>query len=1538
VTPSWLRVLFPPARLFATDDNAVIRGELFSIDRLEEHAEALATGHKSATGGAAGRNLSRRLRDSGRILLETYRGVEQEVREDRAITPADEWLLDNFYVAQEQIRQIRADLPRRFYRGLPTLNSGLLTGLPRVFGVAWDLVAHTDSRFDRATVIRFLHAYQRVQPLTIGELWAVSITLRIVLVENLRRSAEQIAQARAARLAADVLADRLLGVGGRTPEIPAEALRLFGSAPLSAAFGERLVQRLRDQDPRVTPALTWLGDRLARDGTTVEELVRREHQRQGGTSVTVRNIITSMRLISSLDWAAIFESVSLVDAAMRVTRCYATMDFPTRDRYRHAIEELARGSHRSELDITHAAIAAAADGGGAHNSPASDRRREPGYYLIANGRRAFEKRIGFRSPVSQSASRSIIRAGIGGYVAAVALLTMCLLATPLLALAAIGVGGWTLVWLGVFGLAPASDLAVALANRAFTHDLSPQTLPALDLVDGVPADLRTLVVVPTLLTTRESIDEDIEHLEIHYLSSEDGDLRFALLSDWTDSRTQNSPGDDELLAAASAGIARLNRQYRGAADGPRFLLLHRRRLWNEGQGRWIGWERKRGKLHELNRWLRGATDTTFVATEGLQVTPPAGVRYVITLDADTRLPRGAAKRLVGKMAHPLNLPRIDPVHGRVVEGYGVLQPRVTPLMPAHQAGSWFQRIFTSPSGLDPYAFAVSDVYQDLFGEGSYVGKGIYDVDAFEAALHDRIPESTLLSHDLLEGIFARAGLATDIEVIEEFPARYDVSAARQHRWARGDWQLLPWIFGWTRSVGGARFPSGISAIGRWKMLDNLRRTVTGPGLFLALVAGWLLPRAAAILWSVCVVTAVALPSFVPVLLGVFPRRLSLSWRRHWHAVGTDLALALGQVGLVMTLVAHQAWLMTDAIGRTLSRMLVAHCRLLEWTTAAQSRDRTRLDVRQTYIWMAGGVALGVCAAAVVGLGQPSSWPVAAPFLVLWVLSPTVALWSSLPSDGSAGFPPSAADGRVLRLTARRAWRYFATFVTEGEHALPPDNFQEDPAPVIAHRTSPTNIGLYLLSVVAARDFGWLGTYDAVARLESTVATLSDLERYRGHFYNWYDTRSVRPLEPKFISSVDSGNLAGHLVVLESACRQMRRSPRIPADVALNGIRDGLDMTRESLLVLSDADAGASSTRLRLEQGLEAVSAALALASTGGIERAWLQSLVIPSQRLVESARAMGAERSSRELDVLACAEAVEASVRSHLRDEEAWSVVAHPAVVGVAAVHTPEATVATHDAVPGRDGDALRPSDATSANALTLGGRLDAVGDRARELFDAMDFALLFDADRQLLSIGFQVGDGTLDPSCYDLLASEARLASFLAIAKGDVPTRHWFHLGRTLTAIGSGAALVSWSGSMFEYLMPTLVMRAPPGSLLDETNQVVVRCQVQYGADRHRPWGISESAYNARDLERTYQYSSFGIPDLGLKRGLGDEAVVAPYATALATMVSPHAAVLTSPGWRPPAHAGNTGGMRRSTTRRRVYRKASPSWSSAPSWLTTKA
>ena len=1430
-------------------DGAPIREELFSAERLEEHARSLAIAQTEAPKGARGRPLAGRLANNGTALLAAYRSIVKTIGEGGSITPAAEWLVDNYHLVERQIRALRRDLPAGYYRQLPKLASGPLAGYPRVFGIAWAFVAHTDSRFDVEMLVRFVDAYQEAQPLTIGELWAVSITLRIVLIENLRRLAGQITKNRASRQAADRVADRLLGSGERNAEPAPAVLAIYERAPIAEAFAVQLLHRLRDQDPRIAPALAWLDERLALQGTTADAVVRDVHRNMGAGNVTVRNIITGIRMIADVDWAKAFERLSHVDAAFAAAGPFKANDLATRTLYRSAVEELSRGSLKSELEIARSAIAHAERAAAAAAPGERERLGDPGHALIGGGRREFEAAMAYRPAPRDWARRANAAVGVGGYLAMIAVAGVASLSYPIVFMGLAGYGAAGLCVLGLLGAIPAIDAAVALVNRAVSASFAATLLPALGLRDGVPSGLRTLVAVPTLLTTQEAVEAQVEQLEIHHLASPEGDLHFALLSDWADAEGEHAEGDAALVAAAERGVARLNERYGPAPGGARFLLLHRRRVWSESEGAWIGWERKRGKLHELNRLLRGATDTTFVA--GGAQSAPSDVHYVVTLDADTRLPRDTVRRLIGKMAHPLNKPRFDEGQGRVVEGYAILQPRVTPSLPVGREGSTFQRMFSSLSGIDPYASAASDVYQDLFGEGSYAGKGIYDIDAFERALRGRAPDATLLSHDLFEGIFARAGLASDVEVVEEFPSRYDVGALRHHRWARGDWQLLPWIFGRGPNGGGeAAAHRSVPAVGRWKMLDNLRRTLSAPAAILALFAGWTLPFSAALLWTLFVVVTIALPTLIPVIDAIPPRRPGVTISSHLWALAGDMRFAATLSLLIFAFEAHQAWLMGDAIARTLWRLAVSRRHLLEWTPAAQSvvgPPTLRGFARQ----MAGAPVIGALALGAAAIAGHGTWILAAPFALLWLASPAIAFSVSLSPSAAQQRLASDLEIRDLRRTARRTWRYFEAFVTSAEHHLPPDNFQEDPFAVVARRTSPTNIGLYLLSAACARDFGWIGLGEAIKLLEATLGTLKVMERVRGHFYNWYDTSDLRPLDPKYVSSVDSGNLAGHLIALANACREWR-GPALADAARVAGIVDVVAIAREEFARLGDGRRARTGALAPIDVALAILEGAAGEAAPTEADQAErLERMSAAAAVLVDAVEALALERGGAE-----CAN------------------MRHWAKASLGAIEAQRA-------------DARRSHGEVAADEA----RLKALEDGFRTLAMAMEFGFLLDQDRQLLSIGYLPNDDALDSNCYDLLASEARLASFFAIAKGDLPARHWFRLGRSAIPVAHGAALISWSGSMFEYLMPSLVMRAPAGSLLEQTSRLIVRRQIDYATKRGLPWGISESAYNARDLELTYQYSNFGVPGLGLKRGLAENLVVAPYATALAAMVDPSAA-----------------------------------------------
>jgi cyclic beta-1,2-glucan synthetase len=1404
---------------------APVRAEVFGLERLEQHARSLAAAQPVTASRARDGRLAARLADNAAFLLQANRSLAKSVGDGHHATPAAEWLADNYHLVDMQIREIGVDLPSGFYAQLPKLAEGPFTGLPRVFGAAWSLVAHTDSHFDLEALRRFLVAYQSVEPLTIGELWAMPIILRIVLIENLRHIAELVVDDATARKAADDLSDQMQDTSGsaakQSIDLPDDAA---GPTTVTHAFAVQLAHRLRGLDPRTHPTLAWLDRNLAAQGTTVETVVRAEMQNQSMTNATVRNVITSLRTIGGMDWTELFEQVCLVDAVLEGVAPFGSMDFVTRNLYRSAIEALSRGSGRSELDIARSAAAAAAEYPG-------ERQGDPGYYLLGGGRLGFEAAMGYRPTPQLRLERACRKLDIWGYGGAVVALALAFVALPLRLAAEAGATGLWLVVLAAAGFVLASDAAVACINRLAMWTFGATALPGFALEGGIPTPLRTLVVVPVLLTTETAIADQVARLELHHLVSRDGEVHFALLSDWTDSVTEHAHTDARLLATVQAGIARLNHEYGTAPGGDRFLLLHRRRVWNAGEAAWIGWERKRGKLYELNRLLRGAGDTTFLDPPAV----PAGVRYVVTLDADTRLPHDAVRRMVGKMAHPLNTPLLDPTHRRVTDGHAVLQPRVTPSLPTGPGSTLFQRIFSSMDGIDPYAGAVSDVYQDVFGEGSYAGKGIYDVDAFDAALKGRVADSTMLSHDLFEGVFARAGLASDIEVVEEFPSGYAVAALRQHRWARGDWQLLPRIM---RHAGGSA-RDRIPAMGRWKMMDNLRRTLSAPAGAIALLVGWTLPFSAALSWTACVLLAIGLPAMLPVFGDIAPGSRWVTFRSYGAVLARGVRHAAALAGLILVLMAHQAVLMGDAIARTILRVFWTRRHLLQWVTAAQAADGPALSLLGYYRRMAGAPVLGVFALFVAVWSGTGTWILASPFVAAWIASPAVAYWASRMRANSF---PLLLDGnrRALRMTARRTWRFFETFVTPADNMLPPDNFQEDPVPELARRTSPTNIGLYLLSTAAAHDFGWAGLLDTVERLEATLATMARLQRFRGHFLNWYGTADLEPLEPRYVSTVDSGNLAGHLIALANACEGWTKNDAGAAPRCA-GLADVVAIAAEAAARLHQTSAP--------PPGLQQVSAALAALGVRVAEAPRDEAFA----SLASDARAAAALAAALPNDKGATADlvfwtaALHRTVESHLRDQG--------------------------------DPGALTP-------------RLVAIAQASRTLALAMEFGFLRNDERKLLSIGFLANEGTLDPNCYDLLASEARLACYLAIAKDDVPAREWFRLGRAVTPTAGGAMLVSWSGSMFEYLMPSLVMRAPEGSLLGDTTRLVVRRQIVFGNEHDIPWGISESAYNVRDVEFTYQYSNFGIPDLGLKRGLDADLVVAPYATALAAMIDPTAAV----------------------------------------------
>jgi cyclic beta-1,2-glucan synthetase len=1442
-----------------------VRAELYSLEHLENHARHVAEA-AVVRPAVSGRPLLWRFLQNRRALVEAHRLITQAVQNGERFGSDAEWLLDNFHIIGDALDEIHTDLPSGYYKLLPKLATGPLSGFPRVYTLSLELIAHSDSSLDETNVLRFVQAYQTVTPLTIGELWAVPIMLRLVLVENLRRLADQILQTRADRNDAKSLAAQFLSLQQNS----GMSVLDWGTAILrrhhkwSDHFIIRLLELVCDQGSDHASSIECLEGFLRGRGLNAADILRREQQRQAANQVSIGNCVTSLRLLSALDWTEFFERTSLVEAFLREDPpgVYARQDVRTRDRYRQAIERLARGSGLNELEIVRQVLALArrqraeaARNGESGSTPPSDSasvgapQNHVGYYLLDHGRAELEAIVGYRPTFGDRFLKFLLTHPAALYFGSIAILMIVLL----FGLCAPIIRYWggsaepVLFALAVLILLlPASEVVIGLLNQLVAWLVPPRILPKLHFQESVPPDCATFVVVPSMLFGPHSAALLLERLEIHYLANPDPHFWFALLTDFADAQNEQMPGDDANVRAAADGIKALNERYsHGQPD--RFFLCHRRRLWNPVQNCWMGWERKRGKLLEFVRLLRGSTDTSFATMTGNLGQLPR-IRFIITLDADTQLPRETARRLIAALAHPLNRPRLDDKKNRVVAGYGILQPRVS-LSLTGARRSLFTRIFAASAGLDLYTTAVSDIYQDLFGVGSFTGKGIFEIDAFAASVGHTFPENRILSHDLIEGNYARCGLVTDIELIDEFPARYSAYAQREHRWVRGDWQILDWLYPTVPGPENRRVRNPLPAVERWKIFDNLRRSLLPPCLIILLVLGWTVLPGPSWFWTVLTLSVLAWPLLLQSLGNV---ARSLRDRLRWSALSADLGPTAAQVLLGIVFLAHQARMMADAVMRTLGRLYLTRRHLLEWETAASAEHRLGTSIWDLYRGMWTAPVLALALALVIWLVRPVALVTALPLLACWLVSPLVAFWVSRPCRAPDTTLP-LNDMRRLHRLARKTWSFFEEFVSPDDHWLPPDNYQEVRKEPVAHRTSPTNVGLYLLSTLAAHDFGYVTLAALIEKLHKTFATLATLERWHGHFYNWYDTRTLKSLQPGYVSTVDSGNLLACLLALKHGLIEKAQAG-ISIRSVHGGLTDTLELVTAALRSLeAPREAPALDTIQLLETQLQEM-------------RSQLQGESVDLDGLAELLSRL--EPKARGLTELI--EKLTATLREAPEELRYW---------------TREFYRLIEDRV-----EELRSAE--SGATSNVRDRLNGLAAEAGKLGAEMDFRVLYNDHRHLFAVGYNLSSGRLDNAHYDLLASEACLTSFLAIARDEVPRRHWFQVGRPLTRVAGALALLSWGGTMFEYLMPRLLLPSFPDTLLDESQRAAVARQIEYGKQCHVPWGISESAFSTVDADLNYQYQAFGVPGLGLKRGLAKDLVIAPYATFLALPVGPRSAV----------------------------------------------
>ncbi len=1478
-----------------------------TLPQIKDHASRLAAEHKVDFQGKSSRLLIEGLENSRQTIHDICGDLRDSVHLEQNVSPVAEWILDNEYVIESHGRDVTLNLPKSYYQELPRLSEDPDRDFPRVYSLAKELIAHTDARLDSEKLLAFLDAYQEVDCLTIGELWALPLMLRIALIHQVELLVREAWQELQDRELADLWANRLLAILRREPDqLFAVLADLAGqqSQP-SPYFATQLSGHLYDEDAALVPVQSWL-ERSLRKSLT--ELHAAEQSRQAISQISIGNAITSLRQLSLLDWREIFEEQSRVEAILRrdPAGIYADMDFDTRNQYRGMVEIMAKGSGMEEIEVARRVVKLAAEDGTREGW--ESRQKHIGTYLIGEGRARFSKTISCQEKLLFRLRSWIYQHHTPIYLGSILIMTLILIAYPLIKTLNTGLTLMNGLILAII-LFPASQLATEWVNYLVTRVIPPRNLPKMDFSEGgIPDVYRTLVVIPMMLTDPKTVEEEIQKLEIRFLGNREYNLIFGLFSDFVDADSPVLDKDQELLDIARFGINRLNQTY-GVG---RFYLFHRQRVWSESEQKYIGWERKRGKLEELNHLILGqrGEDEPSIVYLGDQ-NRLRDIRYVITLDSDTQLPRDTARRMIETLAHPLNQPRYDQ-EGRIAGGsYTIIQPRVSPSLPSATA-SRFSRIFTDPVGTDPYTKAVSNAYQDLTGEGSYIGKGIYDPRAFHHTLADSFPDECLLSHDLIEGVHVRTGLATDIELFDEFPADYMGYSRRQHRWIRGDWQIAEWIFPRVPSRKGDRIPNPLGAISRWKIFDNLRRSLLPTASVAALILSWLVNSEFPV-FTYALIASVLLfqPLAGPLTWATTSKGLgSFSLRQISH----DLTRAISEASLLM----HQAGLAADAIIRVFIRKWISRRKLLEWTTAqmAAKISGAQENILQLNFWLIS--IISAVLGAVVFLLRPDRLPAALPWLFLWFFSPLLA-W--LLTREEPGRKPrqslSGRDTRKLRRVARRTWRYFDDFVGPDTHWLPPDNYQVSHQNQLALRTSPTNIGMWMLSALAANDFGYLTLNQTIQRLESTMDSLGQIERYNGHLLNWYNLEDLQPLSPRYVSSVDSGNFIAALWTLEVGIKNKLSQP-ILDQVALTGLQDSGEILLEELrkekapediikqvsdllnLIKKCPPRTMDLIKLIREIHSRVISTADLTRDYAGTQAGgayWARQLerqVSDWTELIDTYllwMEILAEKSEEDLAETGLDSLL--TLYQDATDAPSLRDLAGEEFTGIGDLDLGrQITESQTQNSPSWVGEFYEVFSRSRWFAGELLSQAESLVEDMRAFSDQIDLGFMYDEKRSLFTIGYNLTTDQFDNSYYDLLASESRLGSYVAISRGDVPVDHWLSLNRPYSSHRGHRVLLSWTGTMFEYLMPLLLQQSYPNSLLDQATREAVNLQIAYGNNRRIPWGISESAYGDLDLNKTYQYKAFGVPWLGLKRDLEEDLVVAPYAAILAVSIEPQAVV----------------------------------------------
>ncbi|KGM97083.1 NdvB [Clostridium botulinum] len=1425
-----------------------------SKEELEKHASDIAN-YPVTKYTNCRRKLIKSLDISYKKIIQGYEYIDKTIKEKKEVTPASEWLLDNLYLIEKEYKHIKYNMPKSYYKNLPVIKKGIMKGYPRIYHIAVEIVSHINTKIDENIIEGFIKAYQDNTILTSGELWALPIMLRIALIQNISKITDGLVYYSKERIKADNISDRIISAIHQNNSEEKIKKIIKEEIKFSTQFTERLLKILRDNGVDNEEVNKWISDKLEIKETNSEAIVNSEHIKQASQQFAMGNSIDSIREIEALNWRELFEKISFVEKYLREDPLdiYSKMDFKSRDYYRHKIEKLSKSLSKSEIFIAKKAIECAKE---ATEVGEKDYKKHVGYYIVDKGVKRLKQRIYGSDKVPNSFKDNLKENSVACYIGTIIVCTLIVIGI-FLGLSYINDGQrklWRYIIATIALLVPCSEIVISILNWTITNTITPNFIPKIEFKEDIGEDNKTIVVIPTIINNVKRAKQLVENMEVYFLANSDKNIYFAILSDFKDSDKEKEEQDEKILNVSLKAVEELNKKYSKNGEDI-FYFFSRYRQFNEKEGKWLGWERKRGKLIEFNHLIRGNKNTSYDVISS-HITELSKAKYIITLDADTELPRDSAKKLIGAMSHILNEPHINKDKKRVIRGYGIMQPRIG-INTLSSNKTMFSRIFSGESGIDTYTTAVSDVYQDIFGEGIFTGKGIYNIDVFNYMLENEIPENTVLSHDLLEGSYVRSGLVTDIELIDGYPAYFNSSSKRLHRWVRGDWQLVPWF----------KKKNSINTLSKWKMFDNLRRSLLAPSIIVLTALSFNILPDGTDKWIVASILALITPLIFDITESVASpiRGISLSGKIN------NKKVIIEQIFLILCFLPFNAYLMIDAILRTLYRLAISKKNLLEWQTAADAEKNAGKKLNDYIKLMWPGSLISIIMLLLAFKESQDAGMFMIPVTFLWFISPAIACYIS--AEKKHKFCEINEENKeMLRRISRETWAYFDDFVNNENNWLPPDNYQEEPYKGVAHRTSPTNIAMGLTSNLAAYDLGYIDMSESVDRIFKIINSMESLESYKGHLYNWYDTITKEPLRPKYISTVDSGNLVGYLWVVEQTLKEYLKCPYLNINVK-KGIEDTLNLANEEVyekLGINDFYIDDINNIKSCKFNAEV----------------WIKFLKNITNKFIII------EGSKNESELYWNSK-LKQDIRRYLYHIEIIYQVSEEIDTDILNIFT-EVPLKNLSEALDNISEKKKIANLTinklvedaKANINKLINKIKILIDKCNNMVENTDFKMLYDYKRGLFAIGYDVEKDTLGKCYYDLLASEARQASFVAIAKGDIDTRHWFRLGRSMALIGVNKGLVSWSGTMFEYLMPLLVMKPYPNTILSETYRSIVTGQKKYGKLNNIPWGISESAYRAFDVSMNYQYKAFGIPGIGLKRGLKDELVISPYSTVMALQV----------------------------------------------------